>query len=240
MTEHVTVEDIQTRLRIALRDIAAYWGDMIPEGVEPQLTGTIGRSEQVLEPVRLHALDVRRETTAILNGWARLIMEERDLDGRVNGHDGPALARYIDNHYDWLAAHDAGPDACDEITTCARRVHGVARPRIREDIVFVGPCECGERIHATREEQMIACPTCDRASHRDDLREAALSVVRDTLCTAKQAEHIGTSLAVPVKSATIRQWTRREKLAPLACDIEDKALRYRFRDVEILATRTAV
>ncbi len=229
----VSTQDAQALLRLALADIQAFWPEMIDTEIRARRTGTIGRTDTRPLPIPVHVLDARRHTTDVLTAWALLIAEERDLNPHLDAGDVIGLAGFIDIHYDWLAAHDAGPDAIDEINACARTVRRIARPEPRPEQAFVGPCQCGERLHAPREEQLIRCHTCGRTTHRDDLRDAALTVARDALCTAKEAERMGAALNVAVKAGTVRAWASRGRILPVGHG-PDGQPRYRFREIESL------
>lgn len=234
--QRITIEDIETRLRIACRDIAAYWDEMLP-GIKARTTGTIGRSAQVSDLIREHVLYVRTETIATLNGWARIIIEERDLPGRVNGSDAQAMARLIDAHADWLARHEAGLDAAEEIHEWSRRVYGVARPYIREDMEFLGECECGQRVDAPYDAQLVECPACGATRNRQDYREKAHDVLRGFTYTPDDAVRVGEIVGVAVKRNTINKWHERRDIAPAGVTRAGQNL-YRWADIEVLATRT--
>lgn len=236
---HDYIDDsAETRLRIALRNIAAYWSEMLPAGPRARSTGTIGRTDNPhLGPIPAHVLDVRRDALETLHFYTRVVLTERsehyEMPGRLDATDGISLARFLDPHVSWIAQHELADAAADDFTVLAGRIQGVARPHLRDEAFFVGPCECGERIHAPAQIQLISCPQCGRVTERSELREAAHAVGRQQHFTAAEAAVFGAATGKPVKRNTITSWARRRSDA-LEVAMHNRAGQpmYRWSDIE--------
>lgn len=84
------------------------------------------------------ASDARAQLHGILAAWCAMIAAERGLTAPPAYP--PAMARYVAAHTDWLAAHTAAGDACDEIHDLATgRPRAVAYPTGNR-IFRVAPC----------------------------------------------------------------------------------------------------
>ncbi len=83
-------------------------------------------------PLNTRAVDARRDLLAVLSSWSALVVEE--LGVAAPERSAPALAGFLAGHADWLAGHDAGPDAAEEFRDLVRRadrvVHGSAGKQV--------------------------------------------------------------------------------------------------------------
>ena len=210
-----TTADYATALRIALRDIAAYWGEMIDPEATPRRS-SVGRSSERVDPINAHALDVRRDTLATLNTWTTGVLIERHLTGHtIDRTDAPSLARFLERHAPWIAEQPQAPQAVTQIQACARAVHAIARPTTPDDMRFIGPCPtCATRLHATDTDTLITCPTCATTTDRHHIRALANHTAAHIHVTATQAAHYAHTLGLTLRPGTIRQWAHRGKITP--------------------------
>ena len=94
-------------------------------------------------------LSLRREVAEILNGWCRVVVEDRPVTTALpkDGMDVLALTVFLERHAAWMAEHEAAYDCADEVANLARQVEGVASPMVKE---WVGLGSCPLRIEAPR------------------------------------------------------------------------------------------
>lgn len=131
-------ERTRRRLERALDDLAEHW-----TGAEhpPMPEGSVRRPQPASRlPMPLDPASAVDAAWRDLRSWGQLVMEERDLtQGPRTGHTpacrvgcdqrhpatGPQIARWLALHAEWLAAHDAGEDAADELARHARRLRDI-------------------------------------------------------------------------------------------------------------------
>ncbi|MEV6526873.1 hypothetical protein AB0M43_33575 [Longispora sp. NPDC051575] len=93
-------------------------------------TGTfekVGGSTTPGLPLDLGVADVRADILGVLAAWASLVVDERGLVPLGLGTVA-SLAQFLDGHLDWLAAHPAAGDWCDELADLVRRADRVLDP----------------------------------------------------------------------------------------------------------------
>lgn len=84
------------------------------------------------------ASDARAHLRDVLAAWCQLVTDERGLTAPPA--DPPAMAAHIAAHTDWLAAHPAAGDACDELHDLATgRARAIAYPSGNR-VFQVAPC----------------------------------------------------------------------------------------------------
>ena len=122
-------ERIRRRLLDGLDLIADNWhGACHPLGQEGSVRRPAPASKPPVPIDHTSALDACRRD---LRSWGQLMLEEggaqhgpRTTDGQPA--NGRQLARWLAVHVEWLAAHDAGHDAAEEIHRHGRRVRAIA------------------------------------------------------------------------------------------------------------------
>lgn len=93
-------------------------------------------------PVPAHVLSLRREVTDRLTFWARMVIQERDLNTRLDT-DMRQLLDFHNTHADWIAGEPEAPQFIHEIGGLAHRIEEVAK-QSRPAKVKIGTCpECG-------------------------------------------------------------------------------------------------
>jgi hypothetical protein len=132
-----TTAEIERALITALGTIRDNWAALLLPSGSGGIGGTA--SSDVVTGLD-RRVSLRHEVTLSLNGWARLIVEDRDLThGLPLGTDALGLSELIERHARWFAGHEAALDAADELTTWAREVKATAAPARRE-WVYLGDC----------------------------------------------------------------------------------------------------
>lgn len=155
----ISLSRARTRRKIedALDTIAAHWdGAMSPPKPANSERRTPPRSKPPMPIDPASAIDAAWRD---LRSWGQLVMEERDLSqGPRTGHTpacrtactdkhpatGPQIARWLALHADWMAAHEAGPDAAAELARHGRRLRDIDLG-YRSRRFIVG--QCPEEIH---------------------------------------------------------------------------------------------
>lgn len=165
--DDMDVVQIEETIRSSCEAIARWWDHLVVTTVKARTTGTIGRTDVRPAPVSDYILDLQRTTCEQLAGWAMVIAEERGLWPSLSGSDGPGLAKFVGNHYDWLARHEAGRDAAGEVAAKAELIRAAMNPGGREETALVGHCLCGEEMRAFLGQHLVAC-ACGKT---EDVRE---------------------------------------------------------------------
>ena len=87
---------------------------------------------------RAERTDLNAEIRAHLVSWAKLVVDERDIEAPAN--TGHAIARFLAIHVDWLANHDAAGECADEFANLCGRARRIAYPNGTRTIE-VGHCQ---------------------------------------------------------------------------------------------------
>jgi hypothetical protein len=154
----------------------------------PSGSGEGGRGANPHPSLNLHdgVIELRSTIRNTIVSWSRLIHEERGISlpwrhrivRLAAGIEGPAnrvrqgvanstdLARYIQTHSRWLAAHPAAGECSEEFATLAASARRLLQPSGTR-VIEVGPCpmeECGGMLRAlmrTERSLMPSSVTCD-------------------------------------------------------------------------------
>lgn len=151
-------------LLTALSTIRDHWHALVVQG-----SGGMGgtASSDVVTGLD-RRISLRHEVTLSLNGWARLIVEDRDLThGLPLGTDALGLCELIERHARWFSGHEAAEDAAEELTTWANEVRATAAPN-RRDWVYMGDCPfvigdwfCAGQVRGYADQDRLpACTDC--------------------------------------------------------------------------------
>lgn len=195
-------------------------------------------------------LSLRRYVQDVLNGWCRLIIEDRHVTNHVPaGTDVPGMAAFLQRHAEWLSGHEAAEDARDELTELAHRCHLIAYPSRRESI-SLGRCPleipgeqdvletCGGDVRARPVpnerpgEAYAACSRCGEVAVASWWAERMfLDGEGSPLVTAGElVAVIAYRLEVVVTHDQIRQWKHRGKIQAAGSDNKGRTL-YRHEEV---------
>lgn len=272
MTE-TTTHDLEAVMHTALAGIASHWAAMmVPTSGGGQgasrgpTTITAGPEPDADDPlgVRVEAdhadteadidratrvVSLRRLTTDVLNGWSRVVMEDRPVTTALpDGSSATSMAAFLDRHAQWMSGHDAAQDCADELADLNRRITALVTPRRRE-WMNLGSCPlkgedgaaCGGRVRAWPRaedrdgETMARCRTCGTEAvatwwESQMFDDAELKV---WLTDADLVTFVHTTFGKVVTEATIRQWVKRKVLSASGSD--DKGRRLFHREAVVFA-----
>ena len=227
--------DLGAKIRDSLYVVIDHYAAALPLGVKAIQGGGMpgSASKEAPPPVPLHVLDVRAMCCSRLAGWARVVLEERQLThSSLQAGDALGLARFLMVHAGWLGEHVAGQDAADEIDTSARELRALALPDPPQGVVVCNQCPvlveagtCGGTVRATPGEP-IRCQRCGTTGALDwwhtlmfgDTELAPLVTARDLVgIIANQTGHV-------IDPATIRKWVERGKVERSGSDEKGRPL----------------
>lgn len=130
------LHQIEDALTAALDIITECWDELIESSDSG--SGGVSSSDEVTALDR--RVSLRHEVAMCLNGWARVIVEDRNLTHWLPlGTDVPGLIVLLKRHAQWFSGHEAARDALCEIQGWAGKVLATARPKQRE-WVYLGDC----------------------------------------------------------------------------------------------------
>lgn len=151
---------LEDRITKAATRIADHWPHMLPtrptswrpsiggaspgilgDNTEPDRVDTQGRpswsSDHTDTDTDMTPLDrvvsLRRHVTEELNGWCRVIIEDRPVTHHIPaGHDTPGMCDFLTRHAQWFSGHEAAPDCADELEAAARKIGRYAPPPVTD------------------------------------------------------------------------------------------------------------
>lgn len=141
--EHRTeTQALEQRITTALVTIRREWGHMLPTGPAPIRYG-VGRQARITADDHAHTsadidggtrlVSLRREVVDCLNGWSRLVMEDRPVTKALpDGLSAVSMCTFLERHAQWMSGHEAAEDMAGEVETLARSVKAVTQPQRRE------------------------------------------------------------------------------------------------------------
>ena len=159
-----TTAQTEDALLAALDTIRTHW----PALLVTSICGSSGPSGSDDVTSLDRRISLRHEVTLTLNGWARVIVEERDLThGLPLGHDTLGLVTLLERWARWFSGHEAVHDCVAELTEAAREVRSTAAPKRRE-WVYLGDCPfvigdwfCSGQVRAWPDgDRMPSCSDC--------------------------------------------------------------------------------
>jgi hypothetical protein len=253
--------EIERALITALDTIRTNWDAL----VEPGSPGAIASKPT---PRRLYTRDdtderdddlppidrcvaIREDVTASLNGWARIIVEDRNLThGLPLGTDTLGLCELITRHAEWFSGHEAATYAADELKGWAGRVKAAANPQRREWMPIGtcpleidsenGPVTCAGSVRAYpgRDPQCQKCGTSAVATWWERVMfpdaETSRLVTADEIVTL-----IHRQFGRVVKPGTLRVWISRGWIEASGTDDKGRTLYDKGAVVYAYAHRSA-
>ena len=192
---------IEKALLEALGVIRSYWPAMLLTGGSSSIAGKPSPRSLYTRPDHderdddLPPIDRRvslsQEVTVCLNGWARVIVEDRDLShGLPNGTDTLGLVTLLERHARWFSGHEAAEDARDELAAYAGKIRATVMPT-RRDWMYLGDCPfvvddwfCQGRVRAFYDARLTACTDCGQEAVTEwwlDVLGVISTITRDEL-----------------------------------------------------------
>jgi hypothetical protein len=263
-----TTAEIESSLLSALSTIRQNWAALLlPSGSggvaskpQPKALYTLDDDDERdhdLPPID-RRIALRHDVTMALNGWARVIVDDRELIHHLpSGTDTLGLCVLIERHARWLSGHEAGEDAAEELRGWAGKVRAAAVPQRREwmplgtcplEVDVLGailahddgsPLICGGQVRAYPGHD----PRCHKCGTEADATwwervmfpdaETSTLVTADELVLVLHRAFGGS----PVKPTTIRQWIARGVIKPSGKDDKGRTLFNRSYVVRTLAER---
>lgn len=248
-----TTHDLEQAIRSSLHDITTHWDAMLTPtssaGGGGSATARITADDHADTEADIdrttRVVSLRRFTVDVLNGWSRLVMEDRPVEKALpNGSDAKAMCVFLDRHAQWMSGHDAANDCAGELADVARRIVALVVPQRRE-WMNLGACPlevefdpqrgvevCGGQVRAwpraeDREgETMAKCQRCGTEAvaswwERQMFTDPEL---RQWLTDAELVPFLHATFGIVVKEATIRQWVKRDVLRPSGKDDHGRRL----------------
>ena len=234
------LEAIEGALLDALATIRKHWDALLPDA-----PGAIRPTRSA--PKRLYTLpddderssdvphidavaSLRHEVTLALNGWSRIVMEDRPVTKALPlGCDTPGLIVFLERHARWMSGHEAAQDAADELRGWAGKVRAVAEPRKR-DWLTLGDCPfvvedwfCSGQIRWFHDEDWLpSCTDCGQEALVDWWMEV-LGVV-PTVTHEGLVDFIRNEFGKVIKRPTLRKWLERGVIESCGMDAEGRTL----------------
>lgn len=180
----------------------------------------------------------RGDITAILQGWARLVVEDFDVTTVIpHGHDVHGMAQFLQRWTRHMTGHVACEDFASEVHDCARLVLRHARPT-RKDWLGIGVCplrndetgeQCGGNIRAYPDsdagESWATCQACGVRAVVSWWEHEIFGGEATTLVTAAELRlFVRHEFGRPVGDSTIRTWIRRGWIEASGKDAEGRTL----------------
>lgn len=204
------------------------------------------RSDEDIDPLT-RLLSLRRHIAEVLNGWCRLVIEERKIRKAIpDGLDVDDMCRFLDRHADWIAEQEYATDCADELENYAARVSVVVDPP-RKERHRLGTCPfvvgepdalrtCGGQVSLPiggDEEEA----SCDRCEQTGTMRwwEEVLGIARWEAATIPELRRIlADRLHLDVTERTVRNWVTAGRIFPIVAPIGPQPLHRRFDVREVL------
>jgi hypothetical protein len=216
--------EIERALITALGTIRDNWAALAESVEGGQSTGGASSTDSVTALDKL--ISLRHEVHMALNGWARVIVEDRPVTKEMpDGRDTLGLVDFIERHVQWLSGHEAARDAADELTEWAAKVYGVAAPKVRE-WVHLGDCPfvvgdevaqwfCGGTVRARiGGEHEASCTHCEQSAVVDWWEEVLGidTLPREPVDPQVIADLLSNRLHIRVTYRTVLNWARSNRI----------------------------
>ncbi len=125
---------------------------------------------------------LRRTVTDVLNGWSRVIVEDRIMPTLEHmtaqeireyltkvaprGDHAPAMCVFLERHAQWMSGHEAAEDMADEVAGLAKGVTRFTQPQRRE---WINLGSCPLEVEADTDDglAMVVCAGQVRAWPRE-------------------------------------------------------------------------
>ena len=258
-------QHLEQRITDALVTIRREWPAMMPLGPAPIRFG-VGRQARITADDHASTgadidggtvlVSLRRAATDTLNGWSRLVMEDRPVTTALpDGRSAPSMCVFLERHAQWMSGHEAAEDMADEVVTLAREIKAFTQPERREWI-NLGSCPLEVEAETDDGLAMVTCAgqvrAWPRAEDRDGevmarCRRCGIEAVTawwesrmfddaelKVLLTAEEVvAFVHRAYGKVIKAVTVRQWDKRGVIEPAGHD--DKGRRLYAREALVWA-----
>lgn len=145
-----TPAEIEVAITEACATISREWDDML----DAPSTGRTGAKSALIQlddhdpsgsdiDRATRVISMRGQVLASLNGWCRVVTEERPITSPKAlpvGTDAKHMCAFLARHAEWLSRYDDAAGSCaEELREWAKKVLALTRPPRREWI-YLGPC----------------------------------------------------------------------------------------------------
>jgi len=195
-----TPAEIEAAITEACATISREWDDML----DAPSTGRTGAKSALIQlddhdpsgsdiDRATRVISMRGQVLASLNGWCRVVMEERPITSPKAlpvGTDAKHMCAFLARHAEWLSRYnDAAGSCAEELREWAKKVLALTRPPRREWI-YLGDCPMvveAERPHldpaAPREHKTVMADMTPLHACRGRIRVAVASDVDEAACS---------------------------------------------------------
>lgn len=219
------LEEIEGAMLDALGTIRKHW-DALLEPRSMSATGSASKDEVTALDQRL---SLRGEVIASLNGWARVVMEDRPITNPKSlpmGDDPFGLAEFLERHAQWLSGHEGAVACRDELADWAWQIESIADPKQREWVIL-GDCpfvveEAGEaawictgRVRtAIHDGELAHCSECGQETVIEWWEEVLgiNGLPTHPVSVHEMTELLYQRLHVRITHRTLLNWTRHGKV----------------------------
>lgn len=243
MTE---TQALEQRITDALVTIRREWPHMMPVGAPPRSPGGAASTRITADDHADSGADIdpatrlvslRREVVDCLNGWSRVVMEDRPVTKALpDGHSAVSMTEFLQRHAQWMSGHEAAEDVSDEVADLARKVKAHTQPQRRE-WMSLGSCPleiedetehglamvvCSGQVRAwprTTDEDgqvMARCRRCgvEAVAPWWEARMFDDAELKVQLTDAEVVTFVHRAYGKVITQATVRQWIRRKVIQP--------------------------
>lgn len=232
-----------------LDKLGALLGDMA--WLDEELAITIGKqrglpteggsaSAETAMPFHVAAAEIRDNLRNTLVGWVRVCAEEgvrsSDPSDRLPADTLTAISRWLLWRVDGLAFHEAGYEACDEMTyAITQAMRAIDRAPERQ---YVGPCACGRDLYRKPGAKVARCRSCEAEYDADALTNSLRAQIMGRLVTAREGATLLSRFDLATAQGTIDKWHERKRITARGHDEKGRRL-YLFDELLTLAAQSA-
>jgi hypothetical protein len=167
-------------------------------------------------------VSLRRSATDVLNGWSRVVMEDRPVTRALpDGRSVLSMAQFLDRHAQWVSWSDAATDCQNELADIARQVQAMAAPK-RRDYVYLGDCPfvvedwfCNGRIRSRiGGDEEATCSDCGQTAVIGWWEQVlGITQPEPIVGAVAMAKILHERLHVTITERTVRNWARDGRVA---------------------------
>ena len=200
-------------------------------------------------------VSLRRLITDVLNGWSRVVMEDRPVEVELpNGSDVPGMCAFLIRHAQWFAGHEAAEDAAEEVRRLAGKVSGAVNPQRKDWISLgacpldvdseVGPVKCGGQVRVRPSRDGGAaegrCRKCGVVAVVEWWERVIMPEASRLITAAEVPEFIRQQFGKKIAAPTVRKWIERHVITAAGTDEKGRTLYDKGAVAYAIARREAV